>query len=188
MNIRERLMEEMGKCNSLKLFKNRVRKCNEILPDVVLDNVLSYVGCDCKKCDRTRRVMEIESRRNQNLRKDWENVDIEEIYGSERYNAYQEDCVKLWFYYFQELNHFPRKSTVYKRFKSFDESDLFNCLMFYESVHLKNLKIYENCRLDHTHKFRDFMLWMVCHRGCQFYPQIFDGEFQREVMTRVFGL
>ena len=60
MNIRERLEEDMTKCYSLKLFKNRVRKCNEILPDCVLENVLSFIRCDCKRCVKTRRVIEIE--------------------------------------------------------------------------------------------------------------------------------
>jgi len=115
MNIRERLEEEMTKCYSLKFFKNRVKKCNEILPDDVMNIVLSFVSCDCKRCVRTRRVIEIEKRRNQNLRKNWEGVDVEKIYGSERYTAYQEDCVKLWFYYFQELNHFPQKHTFLQK-------------------------------------------------------------------------
>ena len=95
MNIRERLEDEMTKCYSLKLFKNRVRKYNEILPDCVLDHVLSYVGCDCKRCVRTKRVFGMEMTGIKILRKQWEEVDIKEISSTARYNAYQEDCFKL---------------------------------------------------------------------------------------------
>ncbi len=56
MNIRERLDEEMTKCYSLKLLKNRVKKCNEILPDCVQaqEHVVSFARCECKTCARTR--------------------------------------------------------------------------------------------------------------------------------------
>ena len=36
-DIRERIEEEMTKCNSLRLYKNRVRKVNNILPDDVVE-------------------------------------------------------------------------------------------------------------------------------------------------------
>ena len=152
MNIRECLIEEMGNCNSLKLFKNRVKKCNEILPDDVLDNVLSYVGCDCKRCVRTRRVLEHEVRLIELIRKDWEEVDVEEIYCTERYTAYRDDCLTVWLYYFQELNRFPMKPTVYKRFKGFDQVDLFNCKDFYETIYMKNFKIHRGGLLEHSQK------------------------------------
>ena len=186
MEIRERLEEEMTKCYALKLFKNRVRKCNEILPDCVLENVFSFIRCDCKRCDRTRRAFR-EPIKIQMLRKQWEGVDVEEISDDQKID-YEKDCIKVWFYYFQELNNFPWKSTIYKRFKDFDESDLINCQRFYELLYLKNFKIWRGCRLDHTLKNRDFMLWMISERGCQFYPQIFDEQFSREIMTCVFGV
>ena len=188
MNIRERLEEEMTKCYSLNLFKNRVKKCNEILPDCVLNNVLSYVGCDCKRCVRTRRELVGEMRKIELLRKNWEGVDIEEIYGSERYTAYRDDSLKVWLYYFVELNRFPQKHTFYKRFKDFDESDFINCKNFYETLPYKNFKIHRGSLLDHSQKNREFMIWMMFQRGCQFYPQIFNEEFKKEVMYRVFGL
>ena len=49
-DIRERIEEEMTKCNSLRLYKNRVRKVNNKLPDEVVENILSFVQCSCKKC------------------------------------------------------------------------------------------------------------------------------------------
>ena len=188
MNIRECLMEEMDKCNSLKLFKNRVKKYNEILPDCVLNNVLSYVSCDCKKCVRTRRVLDNVMIRIKLMRKDWEGVDIEEIYCTERYTEYQEDCLKVWFYYFQELNHFPMKPTFYKRWKGFDESDFINCKNWYEALYMKNLKIHRGGIFEHSQKFRECMIWIIFQRGCQFYPPIFNEEFRREFMYCVFGL
>ncbi len=47
INIAERLVEEMHKCNSLQIFKHRVKKCDEILPDDVMKNIFSFVRCDC---------------------------------------------------------------------------------------------------------------------------------------------
>ena len=48
IDIRERLEEEMTKCNSLRLYKNRVRKINCIFPDEVVENILSFVQCIVK--------------------------------------------------------------------------------------------------------------------------------------------
>ena len=59
-DIRERIEEEMTKCNSLRLYKNRVRKVNNKLPDEVVENILSFVQCSCKKCVKTRKVIENE--------------------------------------------------------------------------------------------------------------------------------
>ena len=36
--------------------------------------------------------------------------------------------------------------------------------------------------------FEHALLYMLDTRGCQFYPEIFDGEFQREVMRFCFWL
>ena len=49
IDIRERLEEEMTKCNSLRLYKSRVRKINNIFPDEVVENILSFTSCRCKK-------------------------------------------------------------------------------------------------------------------------------------------
>ena len=189
MNIRERLEEEMTKCYSLKLFKNRVEKCNEILPDDVMNIVLSFVSCDCKRCVRTRRVLEHQEMRFIELiRKDWEEVDVEKIYCSVRFTVYLDDCLAVWLYYFQKLNRFPMKPTFYKRWKGFDESDFINCKHFYETVYMKNFRIFRGGLFEPSQKLREMMLWMISERGCQFYPQIFNEEFKREVMSRVFGV
>ena len=52
-------------CYSLELLKNRVKKCNEILPDCVKEHVVSFVRCECKRCVRTRQVMDDETVRFQ---------------------------------------------------------------------------------------------------------------------------
>ena len=41
-DIRERIEEEMTKCNSFRLSKNRVRKVNNILPDDVVEKYLKF--------------------------------------------------------------------------------------------------------------------------------------------------
>ena len=76
-DIRERIEEEMTKCNSLRLYKNRVRKVNNIFPDEVVENILSFVQCSCKKCVRTRKVIENEYTYVKSLRNEWDGFDIE---------------------------------------------------------------------------------------------------------------
>ena len=61
IDIRERLEEEMTKCNSLRLYKNRVKKVNNIFPDEVVENILSFTSCRCKKCVKTRNVIKNET-------------------------------------------------------------------------------------------------------------------------------
>ena len=77
-DIRERIEEEMTKCNSLRLYKNRVRKVNNKLPDEVVENILSFVQCSCKKCVRTRKVIENEHIIIKFIRDKWDGFDIEE--------------------------------------------------------------------------------------------------------------
>ena len=50
---------------SLELLKNRVKKCNEVLPDCVKEHVGRFVCCECKRCVRTRQVMDDETVRFQ---------------------------------------------------------------------------------------------------------------------------
>ena len=57
IDIRERLEEEMAKCNSLRLYKNRVKKINNIFPNEVVENILNFTSCECKKCVKTRKVI-----------------------------------------------------------------------------------------------------------------------------------
>ena len=95
MNIRERLEEEMTKCYSLKLLKNRVKKCNEILPDCVQaqEHVVSFARCECKTCARTRRVMDNGTVRFQNIRDIIYICGIWQIF--DQYTSFQPDGLKL---------------------------------------------------------------------------------------------
>ena len=86
IDIRERLEEEMTKCNSLRLYKSRVRKINNIFPDEVVENILSFTSCRCKKCVKTRKVIENEYTYVKSLRNKWDGFDIEEKMFSEEYD------------------------------------------------------------------------------------------------------
>ena len=96
-----------------------------------MDNILIYIQRACRKCVRTRRVLDYERITFQVMRKEWDGVDIEDMYCTEKYDKYVEDGVKIWLYYFIELNHFPTIKTlnqyVYK--KTFDGlRHLYDCL------------------------------------------------------------
>ena len=57
-DIRERLEEEMCNCKSIRPYKNRVRKHNEILPNEIVENILSFIPCECKRCVKTREILD----------------------------------------------------------------------------------------------------------------------------------
>ena len=182
IDIRERLEEEMTKCNSLRLYKNRVRKINYIFPDEVVENILSFVQCSCKKCVKTRKVIKNEYTHVNCLRNKWNGFDIEENMFSEEYDKYLQDGLDMWLYYFIKLNNFPS-------IKSLNQYD--------RQTYLKLKRLYTRLQRDDFYimlysKFKykdikDIMSWMICTRGCQFYPEIFDGEFQRAVMRYIFS-
>ena len=108
IDIRERLEEEMTKCNSLRLYKNRVKKINNIFPDEVVENILSFTSCGCKKCVKTRKVIENEHMIVKVVRDKWNGFDIEEKMFSEEYDKYLEDGVRMWLYYFVKLKRFSK--------------------------------------------------------------------------------
>ena len=45
-NIVRKLECEMCNCHACKIFNNKVKKANTTLPDVVIENILSYVKCE----------------------------------------------------------------------------------------------------------------------------------------------
>ena len=187
IDIRERLEEEMTKCNSFRLYKNRVRKVNNILPDDVVENILSFVQCSCKKCVKTREVVEYICPYEQELYDRWKGVDIEDIYCSDKYDKYLQDGLKLWSCCFRKLNIFPTQNTFLKRFQNATIMDYRYCIMLkmfpYETSWTTHKEIYG----FEEPICREFMIWLLCERGCRFYPQLFDGEFQREVIRYMFS-
>ena len=187
-DIRERIEEEMTKCNSLRLYKNRVKKVNNKLPDEVVENILSFVQCSCKKCVRTRKVIENEHIIIKFIRDKWDGFDIEEKMFSKEYDEYLQDGLKMWMYYFVRLNGFPNTKTIQKRVEFNKQGNYRLIKFFYSNLHLSK-GITGTARLNREVKepFENALLFMLNTRGCQFYPQIFDGEFQREVMRFVFG-
>ena len=183
IDIREILEEEMTKCNALRLYKNRVKKCNDILPDDIMNNVLSFVPCNCKKCVRTRRVIYYENLIIERLRRKWVGFDIEEKIYTDEYEEYMKDGLKIWLYYFTSLNGFMTEKTFQKHITTEFSFTIFKDA--YEILPYKNFRFWRYKRNDKD--FEKTMLWMFCTRGCQFYPQIFNDEFQREVMRHILG-
>ena len=186
-DIRERIEEEMTKCNSLRLYKNRVRKVNNKLPDEVVENILSFVQCSCKKCVKTRKVIENEHIIIKFIRDKWDGFDIEEKMFSEEYDEYLQDGLRMWLYYFVMLNGFPNSKTIQKYVK-IQKPIYYHVKFLYSNLHLSK-GITGTARLNREVKepFENALLFMLNTRGCQFYPEIFDGEFQREVMRFTFG-
>ena len=185
-DIRERLEEEMTKCNSFRLYKNRVRKVNNILPDDVVENILSFVPCSCKKCVKTRKVIENEHMIVKVIRDKWNGFDIEEKMFSEEYDEYLQDGLRMWLYYFVKLNGFPNTKTINKYVKFKKPVFYYHIKYYYSCVFLMKGRI-TTTYLDLKEAFENSVHFMLNTRGCQFYPEIFDGEFQREVMRFVFG-
>ena len=176
-DIRERIEEEMTKCNSLRLYKKRVRKVNNKLPDEVVENILSFVQCSCKKCVRTRKVIENEYTYVKSLRNKWDGFDIEEKMFSEEYTKYQQDGLDMWLYYFIKLNNIPS----IKSLNQYDRQTYLKLKRLYTRLQRDDFYIMLYSKLKYK-DIKDIMSWMICTRGCQFYPEIFDGEFQRAVM------
>ena len=185
-DIRERIEEEMTKCNSLRLYKNRVRKVNNKLPDEVIENILSFVQCSCKKCVRTRKVIEDISPYEKELYDRWKGVDIEEIYCSDEYDKYLHDGLILWSICFYHLNTFPTKKTFFRRFQNARNRDYYNCRNLMKFPYEKIWTNHEERSSFQKPICHEFMIWMLCERGCKFYPKLFDGEFQREVIRCIF--
>ena len=176
IDIREILKKEMTKCNSFRLFKNRVRKVNNILPDDVVENILSFVQCSCKKCVKTREVVEDICPYEQEL---YDRLNRED-------DKYLQDNLKLWSCCFQNLNIFPTEKAFFKRFQNATRKDYSYCIM---------LKMYPYEIPWATHKeiysfkkpiCREFMIWLLCERGCRFYPEVFNEKFQSEVIRYMF--
>ena len=95
--------------------------------------------------------------------------------------------MRVWLYYFTKLNHFPHKSSFYKRFTAtdVDETDVMMFKKCFETLCFDDVEIYRVYRQP-SGRFRDVIVWLLCERGCQFYPHIFDYEFARAVIFRVF--
>ena len=186
IDIRERLEEEMTKCNSFRLYKNRVKKMNNIFPDEVVENILSFTSCGCKKCVRTKKVIKKEDMIIKWTRDKWNGFDIEEKMFSEEYDKYLEDGVRMWLYYFVKLNGFPNAKTIQKRVEFNKEGSYLLIKLFYSNIQYDDGR-YKRMTDEIKEPLKNAFLFMLNTRVCQFYPEIFDEEFQRMAMRYVFG-
>lgn len=187
IDIRERLKEEMTKCNSFRLFKNRVRKCNNILSNDVVENILSFISCGCKKCIVTGKVVECISPYERELYDKWKGIDIKEICCSDEYEKYLYDNLILWSLCFEQLNTFPTKKTFFRRFQNAIDCDYNNCNFLSRVYSFDESWIYHKREFGFKKPiYREFMTWFLCERGCRFYPEVFNEKFQREVICYMF--
>ena len=159
INIRERLEEEMCNCKSIRPYKNRVRKHNEILPNEIVENILSFIPCECKRCVRTREVLD-KKKNDDGAEKD----------------------LKVWIEYFIELNKFPTIKTFGKYVNYYDENTFHNMKCLYRALPDPDFHILLNRSSNLKDKFRCTMIWMLGGRWRRPYPQIFNKDFHIQAM------
>ena len=114
--------------------------------------------------------------------KKWVGFDIEENMFSEEYDKYQQDGLDMWLYYFIKLNNFPS----IKSLNQYDRQTYHKLKRLYTRFQRDDFYIRLYSKLKYK-DIKDIVSWMICTRGCQFYPEIFNGEFQRAVMRFVVG-
>ena len=115
----------------------------------------------------------------------WDGFDIEEKIFSEEYHEYLQDRLRMWLYYFVKLNGFPNIKTINKYVEFPKTIYYYHIKYFYSYVFLIKGRII-TMHPDLKELFKNALLFMLNTRGCQFYPEIFNEEFQREVMCFVF--
>lgn len=180
-DIRERLQNEMSTCNSLQIYKNIAKKCCHDIPNELTDNILCFVSCDCKKCKKTRKVLDNECLSAKELCRAWEGVDFEDIYCTDEYTEYCRDSLSYWIYYFIKLNDFPTIDELKYNV------DTYNNLKFlYNNIYSPDFNDLLYRRTGYHKEFRDVMIYILTTRGCKFYPQIFDEDFQNIALTTIF--
>ena len=182
-DIRERLENEMSKCNSLQIYKNIAQKCCHYIPNDLTDNILCFVNCDCKKCKKTRKVLDNKCLSAKELRWAWEGVDFEDIYCTDEYTEYCRDSLKYWMYHFTQLNDFPTIDELKCDVSKYNKIEYLYNMIHYE--HFDDL-LYDSRRMGYYEQFRDAMIYILTIRGCQFYPQIFNEDFQNIALTTIF--
>ena len=182
-DIRERLENEMSKCNSLQIYKNIAKKCCHNIPNELTDNILCFVSCDCKKCKKTRQVLDNESLDAKKLRLVWEKVDFEDIYCTDEYTKYCRDSLKYWMYYFIQFNKFPKRDEL--GYTPHRRHELKYMKYLYKNIPSEDFdNLLKNAySMGYDEAMRDMMIYILTTRGCKFYPQIFDEDFQNIALT-----
>ena len=104
---------------------------------------------------------------------------------SEEYDEYLEDGVNIWLYYLVKLNRFPTMKTLNQYDERYDKKgyNIVKCL--YECLARCCPHYFLKRRWSMKNDFKDIVVWMLCIRGCQFYPQLFNEEFQRGVISYI---
>ena len=184
-DIRERLEEEMTKCNSLKLYKDRVRKLNNIFPDEVVENILSFTSCGCKKCVKTRKVIDEEVEYIQLIRNKWDGINLKGKMFSKEFKEYLQDGLRIWSYYFVKLNGFTTDKYIQQHVK-FNKIGSYRVVKhFYRNIfYIKNeFKLLGDKIKDPLHDTIRFILY---ERKCKYYSNIFNRKFKDQLMRYMF--
>ena len=127
------------------------------------------MSCDCKKCKRTRKVLDNEDLGGKQLRWAWEGVDFEDIY-------FTDENI------FIQLNDFPTIDELKCDVDKYKLKNLYNKIHY---EHFDDL-LCDSTRMRYYEEFRGTMIYILTIRGCQFYPQIFDEDFQNIALTTIF--
>ena len=172
--IREELTKEIVKCRVCKIFNNKVKKANDILPDCIIDNILSFVCC--KRCTITKHLMKNEP---DNLKE-----------------------MDKWIWYMTRLNKCPTKKSLYTIFttdldKTLKEYGYDNRLILYYKTATQfhyNLLFHNNdgyvsCRDFSISMCRDFLKMLkwqyIENKDKVVYKHIFNNEFYHKFVCHL---
>lgn len=95
IDIVEKLNSEMAICNACRLFRLKVKKVNSLLPNDIIEHILTYIRC--KRCMKTLKILKQRPPR-------WE--------GNSQQNTW----------YFLQSNRFPMNKVLTAEFPNFTDN------------------------------------------------------------------
>ena len=172
--IREELTKEIVKCRGCKIYNNKVKKANDIFPDCIIDNILSFVCC--KRCTITKHLMKNEP------------ANLEEM--------------DKWIWYMTRLNKCPTKKSLRTIFttgldKALKEYGYDNRLIlhygtatqFHYNLLFHNNDGYVSCKKISISMCRDFLKMLkwqyIENKDKVVYKNIFDNKFYHKFVCHL---
>ena len=95
INIVEKLNSEMAICNACRFFRLKVKKVNNLLPNDIIEHILTYIRC--KRCMKTLKILKQRPPR-------WE--------GNSQQNTW----------YFLQFNRFPMNKVLTAEFPNYTDN------------------------------------------------------------------
>ena len=103
IDILDRFEKQVGKCNSLGLYKNKIM---ETILHLEFRSMWFF-----RTCARTRRVLENENLYIKEMRTRWDEFDPCDEASTKTHDEHLEDGLSVWMYYFIEQNNSPTVKT-----------------------------------------------------------------------------